>query len=61
MAQAIRELEARKAPDAEYRALFSTLSKRPLRRGQTWKARAEALATGDHEAFRRLFNFTQQG
>src|SRR3990167_7851632 len=42
--QGIRELDARNAPDEEYRALTSTGSKEPLRRGETWRSRVERVA-----------------
>lgn len=36
---ALLELDEAGAPDSEYRKLFSTASKRPLKRGETWRQR----------------------
>lgn len=38
-AQILAELDARNAPDADYRAAFSTGSKEPLGPGETWRQR----------------------
>ena len=35
----LAELDARKAPDADYRQAFSTFSKTPLAKGETWRGR----------------------
>ncbi len=37
--QILAELDARQAPDIEYRSAFSTGSRTPLRAGQTWRQR----------------------
>jgi hypothetical protein len=38
----LAELDARKAPDIEYRAVFSTGSKTRLKKGETWRGRLQA-------------------
>ena len=42
LTKALAELDARRAPDAEYREMFSTGSKQRLRRGETWRNRLVA-------------------
>ena len=41
----LAELDARGAPDAEYRSAFSTGSKEPLKRGETWRDRLVSWVT----------------
>lgn len=44
IAEAIRELDKRNAPDDEYRSLLSTASKDELKPGETWRERAMRVA-----------------
>jgi hypothetical protein len=39
----LAELHAANSPDEEYRSAFSSFSKVPLKRGQTWRGRLVAM------------------
>lgn len=43
----LAELNARNAPDIDYRAAFSTGAKTPLKPGETWKGRLEAWVASE--------------
>jgi DNA invertase Pin-like site-specific DNA recombinase len=46
----LAELDARNAPDADYRAAFSTGAKVALKRGETWRGRLEAWVRAETPA-----------